>query len=200
MATDRKLAGDFWLHEFSGWEGASESQVARLRETVARVLQPLRNRYGTVIPTSWLTWSSGARRAGSHAQGGTVDFVIPGADLFDVFQWGTTYLLPSGYIGRWIYEPERTALEGAPQGEHIHVAPRQDMIAYNGDSTIQALEETDEGRYVLHSEYYDGLGTELDPYQLPGVVARAGASPWWLLVLPLGWLFILAGQASPRPS
>lgn len=199
MASDRSLSGNFALHEFEGWERASETQVEALQETVARVLQPIRNRFGRVRPTSWLYWSDGTPRTGAHAQGGTVDFVTPDADLWEVFEWGKTYLLPSGFVGRWIYEPHRTALEGAPQGEHIHMAPRGDMLAYNGDGRIQALEETDEGRYVLHSEYVDGLGTELNPYQVAGVTTQADGRPWlWIGILILAWGLNLAGQAVPR--
>ena len=147
---DRRLSADFWLHEFTGWQDATDAQVRRLEETVSRVLQPLRNRFGKVTPTSWVSWRSGAPRTGSHAFGGTVDFVVDGGRTREAFEWGARYLVPAGYIGRWIYEPDRSAAEGHPQGEHIHMAPVVDMVDHAGDPRIQVLEELDEGNFVFY--------------------------------------------------
>lgn len=147
---DRRLSANFWLHEFPGWNRpeTTEADVARLRETVARVLQPIRNAMGTdVIPTSWTHWSSGAARTGSHAHGGTVDFVVADGRTFEAFEWGARHLAPTGYVGRWIYEPERSAAEGQRQGEHIHMAPVEAMVEHVGDPSIQVLVEREEGRY-----------------------------------------------------
>lgn len=152
MATDRRLSANFRLSEFSGWERATEAQVARLRDTVARVLQPLRSALGvTVYPSSWLEWSDGTPRTGSHAEGGTVDFVVSQGLTRDAWEWGKGALVPSGYVGRWIYEPARSATEGVEQGEHIHVAPVRDMREAFGPekADIQVLEEESEGVYRL---------------------------------------------------
>ncbi|MGE0347372.1 MAG: hypothetical protein AB7N73_15030 [Gemmatimonadales bacterium] len=168
MATDRQLSRNFRLSEFPGWERATEEDVARLEETVARVLQPIRTTFGVpVTPTSWMHWSSGEPRTGSHAHGGTVDFVVGAGLTPDVFEWGSQHLIPSGYIGRWIYEPARSAAEGTPQGEHIHMAPRDAMLEAFGDSKIQVLEEREEGNYFLHFE--------VAPVAWGALLAAAGA-------------------------
>lgn len=151
MARDRQLSADFWLREFPGWEEATEDDVARLQPTVARVLQPIRSAFGVPVrPTSWMRWSSGELRTGSHAHGGTVDFVVGDGRTPEVFEWGAQQLIPAGYIGRWIYEPQR----GGPdaQGEHIHMAPLGAMVEVFADSRIQVLEEREEGEYFLHFE------------------------------------------------
>lgn len=163
MALDRRLSANFWLHEFTGWERATEAQVRELEETVARVLQPIRNRFGKVIPTSWIAWSSGELRDGSHAEGGTVDFIVgdSGELTREAFEWGARYLIPAGYIGRWIYEPARAAdpARGVRrQGEHIHMAPVRAMVASIGDARIQVLEELEEGQYVFFRTAALGLG------------------------------------------
>ena len=150
MALDRKLSRDFWLHEFTGWAAADEAQVAQLQETVTRVLQPTRSHFGVPVrPTSWLTWSDGTERTGSHAHG-AIDYVVDNGLTREAFEWAGRVLVPSGYIGRLIYEPERAATVATPrQGEHIHMAPRAAMLAYNQDGSIQVLEEQEEGRYVF---------------------------------------------------
>lgn len=158
MQADRRLSRDFWLHEASGWERATDAQVAALEETVARVLQPIRSTFGVPVRiTSWIAWSSGDLRGGSHAQGGTVDFTVGDGRTRDVYEWAATELVPAGYIGRLIYEPKRTASEGEPQGEHVHLAPRDAMIEAFGDPRIQVLEERAEGQYVFY-RVATGLG------------------------------------------
>lgn len=188
MAADRQLSRNFWLHEAPCFWKASELQVERLQETVARVCQPLRNQFGPVLITSWLWWSDGCLpRTGAHAQGGTVDLVIPGHTL-EAWEWGNIHLMPSGYIGRWIWEPERWRDGERVQGEHIHCAPRDDMLAAYGDGKIQSLWETEEGSYRLAFDWTFG-GTYVDPFELPGFEVVAEASfPWWIpaaLLLPL---------------
>lgn len=158
MATDRQLSRDFWLHEFSGWERATEPEVSQLQETVVRVLQPTRSHFGVeLIPTSWLEWSDGTPRTGAHGYG-AVDYVLADGRTREAFDWSHQYLVPAGYIGRLIYEPQRTAAEGEPQGEHIHMAPVRTMVAYNGDRTVEVLEEREEGHYVLARVAAAGLG------------------------------------------
>lgn len=191
MAEDRQLSRNFWLHEFPCWEEATEEEVARLQETVARVLQPIRDRWGRIVPTSWIWWrDSCTRRSGAHDYGGTVDFVALDADLREVWEWGRQYLLPAGYIGRWIYEPQRRAPE-TPQEEHIHMAPVQDMVALRGDREIQALEETSEGRYALYESFQAPQG--------PLIRAGVGSGVWGIL-LALGLLVTLALGRSPAAS
>lgn len=153
MAADRQLSANFRLSEFPGWREASEHDVELLEETVARVLQPLRSAFGVrVRPTSWMRWSDNTPRTGAHAHGGTVDFVVDQGRTAEAFEWGAQELIPSGYIGRWIYEPTRTEAEGQAQGEHIHMAPRAAMVEQFADSRIQVLEERGEGDYFLHFE------------------------------------------------
>lgn len=150
MAADRQLSRNFWLHEFPGWERATDSDVSMIAETVVRVLQPIRSELGSAVrPTSWLWWSDGTPRTGAHSHAGTIDFVVDGGRTFDAFDWANTALVPAGYIGRLIYEPERTGAPN-PQGEHIHMAPRAAMISVYGDPDIQVLRETSEGSYSLY--------------------------------------------------
>lgn len=193
MIADRQLAADFWLNEAPCWWLATESQVAKLEETVARVAQPIRRAFGPTYITSWLWWSGGcAPRDGVHAFGGTIDLVVGGGRTFEAWEWGNLHLMPTGYLGRWIYEPEIRGPDGEKiQGEHIHAAPREDMIAYNGDARIQSLRETEPGRYVLAYDWTFG-GTREDPFEIPGieVVAGAGDPWWWLLGLALAIPFL----------
>lgn len=178
MAADRQLSRDFWLHEFTGWQAASEDQVAQLEETVARVLQPVRSHLGVPVrPTSWLRWSDGTPRTGAHAYG-ALDFVADDDRTREAFDWLHVHVVPTGYVGRLIYEPVRSASEGEPQGEHVHVAPRDAMLAYNGDGTIEVLEETTEGRYVF---------------------ARIAAAAGALGAALLGVIFFLASRR-PQPT
>jgi hypothetical protein len=195
MATDRQLSRDFWLREFSGWQDATELEVGRLHETVARVLQPVRDRWGPVIPTSWLRWSDGSRRTGAHGVGGTVDFVTPSSPMRDVWEWGRVEILPAGYVGRWIYEPTFPG----EQREHIHVAPRDDMAAAYGRFDVGAYEETSPGVYVLvggpgpsGGGGGGGSGAYGDPYVLPGLTATVGHR-WWPLALA-ALILALAGR------
>lgn len=151
MALDRQLSRNFWLREFPGWERASEGDVEAAAETVARVLQPIRTALGVPVRvTSWMWWSDGSERTGSHSQPGTVDFVANGGRTFDAFEWANVNLVPAGYIGRLIYEPARSASEGTRQGEHVHMAPRDAMVAVFADPAIQVLRETAEGQYAMY--------------------------------------------------
>lgn len=192
MAEDIQLSRNFRLSEAPCWWKADASQVARLQETAARVLQPIRQRFGETVITSWLWWRDGCvPRTGAHGQGGTVDFVVPGANLWEVFEWGNQHLMPSGYIGRWIYEPETGS-----QGEHIHVAPRWDMQEAFGDSTIKSLRELPSGDTYVYHEWTEG--TLQNPYELEPLVVTATAG--WGTFLGIGLLFSLftldmAGQS-----
>ncbi len=151
MAADRQLSRNFWLAEFPGFERASESDVAAVAETVARVLQPVRYAVGVPVRvSSWMWWSDGTPREGSHSQPGTVDFVVDGGRTRQAFEWATSNLIPTGYIGRLIYEPPRSAAEGTPQGEHVHLAPRAAMVEAFGDPDIQVLQEGAEGEYSFY--------------------------------------------------
>lgn len=179
------LGSNFVLGEFPCWERATTDDVANLQRTVTWVLQPVRNRWGPVVPTSWKWWRSGCTpREGSHAQGGTVDFVTPEANMRAVFDWGVHTLLPQGYIGRWIYEPATEA-----QGEHIHVAPRADMVAAFGKGDIGAYVETGPGEYAYAGGTWGGhTGASWDPIPIPGldvVIPSPGAygSQTWLVLL-----------------
>lgn len=161
MAADRRLARNFTVGELPGYELATEADVDRLEETVARVLQPIRTHFGVPVRiTSWMWWSSGEPREGSHAHGGTVDFVVGDGRTREAYEWAATNIVPAGYVGRLIYEPERSRSEGVPQGEHIHLAPRAAMLEAFGDPRIQVLEETAEGEYTFFRVATGiGLGT-----------------------------------------
>lgn len=175
-----RLSRDFTLEELPGYEHASPEDIARVQETIARVLQPIRNRFGVPVRvTSWRWWSSGAPREGAHEHGGTVDYVVDGGLTRAAFEWAAETLIPSGYIGRLIYEPERSAAEGEPQGEHIHVAPRDAMLQVFGDAKIEVLEEQEEGRYTFFR-------------------AASGVGLGALAILA-GWFF-LAGRGRPVTS
>lgn len=190
---DRQLSKHFWLHEAPCWEHASETDVAKLQETAARVLQPVRNVFGPVYITSWKWWRDGCEpRTGTHAQGGTVDFVVSGGRTEDAWRWGNTHLMPSGYIGRWIYEPD-----GPSQNEHIHMAPRADRMALKGDGSIKSLRELPNGDMYVFQSWE--AGTFVNPYRLEGITAYATAGiPWWLaagMILAL-WTADLSVQAA----
>lgn len=75
LVPDRELTPHFWLHEFPVWWLATPYQVAELRGQLTRFWEPLRAHTGRLIPTSWLWWSSGIRRANAHTHPGTVDMV-----------------------------------------------------------------------------------------------------------------------------
>lgn len=194
MIADRQLSANFWLHEFPEWEKATEADVARLKSTVQQVLQPTRNRWGRVRPTSWRWWSGGVPRDGAHRHGGTVDFVTLDAPMREVASWGVEALLPSGYIGRWIWEPERGETSSTPaQGEHIHVAPVAAMAEVFGISDIGAFEETTEGTYVPMAGPFWGphTGAYGDPIPLPGIVVAVphNLGRWLLLGAAVGFVF-----------
>lgn len=138
-------------------------------------------------------WVSGCTpRSGSHGQGGTVDFEVAGGKTLEAWEWGNVHLMPSGYVGRWIYEPETGA-----QREHIHMAPRADMLAYNGDGRIQSLKELPDGSTYVFQEWT--AGTFVNPYRLEPIVVVAQADmPWWLglgLLFAL-WTFDMSSQAT----
>lgn len=196
MAEDRQLARNFWLRWVPCWTMATENDVAKLQETTARVLQPLRNEFGAVYVTSWKWWSSGCvARTGSHAQGGTIDLSVEGqGNTLRAWEWGNTYLMPSGYIGRWIYEPAT-----ATQGPHIHMSPRADMLAEFGDGRIQSLKELPDGGHYVFQEWT--AGTFVNPYELEGITAHGTARadiPWWLAlgILFSLWSFDMSSQAT----
>ena len=189
---DTRLGLNFRLGEFPCWQKATAGDVARLADTVRHVLQPVRDRWGRVVVTSWKWWRAGcAPRTGSHAEGGTVDFVTPDASLRDVFAWGVHHLLPLGHVGRWIYEP-RTAT----QGEHIHVASRADMLAQFGDGQALAFIERPAGGYDPVSpegpgQFWDGDG----PTSIPGLTVTVAAPPPWMSWVLLG---LIGGELAKR--
>jgi len=165
MARDRRLTADFRVSEAPCWWESSEEQADRLQETAARVLQPSRNVFGPIQVTSWTHWSDCSPRTGAHAHGGTVDVVPLKADTREVWEWMAVHLVPSGYIGRLIYEPTTP-----DQNEHIHIAPREDMVAAHGDARIQVLEELPDGSYRL---FFDD--TPGGPIPIPGLTVTAPA-------------------------
>lgn len=129
MATDRQLSRHFWLHEFPGWEQATEEEVERLRSTVIEpILQPTRDRWGVIWPSSWTHWRSGRRRTGAHADGGAVDFVPRDAPIPVVHAWMAANLRDR--IGELIDERD-----------HIHVT------RWGLGGRGQVLVEPTEGEY-----------------------------------------------------
>jgi len=179
MIADRQLSRDFWLHEIPCWELYTEAQADEAAEFAARVAQPIRHQFGRTDITSGRYWAAGCvPRTGSHAFG-AMDLVVSGGRTKEAWKWGATALMPSGYIGRWIYEPTRYDETGRKiQGEHIHVAPREAMLAYNGDGRIQALEELEDGSTYVFLDWVGG--TQANPYELdPLVVTASRGLPWW---------------------
>lgn len=178
------LGPNFTLGEFPCWDYATAEDVGHLTETVDRVLQPVRDRWGPVVPTSWMRWRDGcALRQGAHGQGGTVDFIVPGANLRTVFDWGVAQLVPLGYLGRWIYEPTTT-----DQNEHIHAAPVADMLAAFNKGDRLAFVETQDGEYAAVGQpgpWGGHTGSPTDPIPIPGVDVTV-AGPGRLLA----WVFL----------
>ena len=193
MIADRQLTRNFWLHEAPCWELATEADARKLQESAARVLQPVRNVFGPTYISSWKWWRDGCTpRTGPHREGGTIDFVVSGGRTEDAWKWGNTHLMPSGYIGRWIYEPD-----GPSQNEHIHMAPRADMIAAAGLDDIKSLRELPNGDTFVFQSWE--AGTYVNPYELEGITAYATAGiPLWLAAVLLGLLVTadLSGQAA----
>lgn len=76
LAPEQRLTRSFKLHEFPLWWLASPKQVALLRAQLSRFWQPLRDRVGAMVPTSWM-WSraTGRPRTGAHSDPGTADMV-----------------------------------------------------------------------------------------------------------------------------
>lgn len=173
-----RLGPNFTLEEMPCWRYASSEDVARLEETVRRVLQPIRDRWGPVVVTSWRWWSSGCReRTGAHAAGGTVDFITPDADLTDVFAWGISQPWRD-YVGRWIYEP---AVPGH-QGEHIHVAPIRDMSQMFAKADSAAFIETRPGQYTGVPGWGGHTGGPDDPIEVEGLTVTVSRNlPLWLI-------------------
>jgi hypothetical protein len=197
VPADRQLSRNFWLSEFRGWEQATAAQVERLQETVDRVLQPIRDVFGRVVPSSWTRWSSGEPRTGTHAEGGTVDFITLDADLEgDVFPWGRAELLPAGYLGRWIYEPDRSGPTGTlVQRKHIHAAPRADMLEAFGIGDVAAFTESTEGVYLYAGGSWDGVsGAYGDPIPLPGFIVSVDPNPLKWALAAAGAFIVLRGD------
>lgn len=184
------IAPNFTLEEMPCYTRASASDVAKLTETVDRVLEPIREVFGEVVVTSWKWWDAGCtlRTGSAHQQGGTVDFVTPQSSLMKVFGWGTLFM-PRDYVGRWIYEPSFPAVLDAAgnvvkpaQGEHIHVAPIADMVAEFGSSygDSAAYVETSRDVYTPVAGWGGSLGTQANPIKLGGVsVALPSSIPAW---------------------
>lgn len=187
-----ELSRNFTLEEMPCHAKASPADIAALKRTATNVLQPIRDHFGVpVVVTSWAWWKDGCvRRTGAHNGGGTVDFVVPGVSLQDVFRWGLD-ILPRDYVGRWIYEPA-----GPSQGEHIHVAPIADMVAAFGP------QKADSAAYVLTGPdsftpvpgWGGATGAADDPISIEGItVTVPGASsiaPW-----ALGAVTVILGAA-----
>lgn len=198
MVADRQLSANFRLSRMPCWERASEDDVARLRETVARVLQPARDRWGAIVVSSWRWWRDGCTpRSGAHAGGGTVDIVPFGAPAPQVFEWLRRYIVPAGYVGRLIYEPDWWRDGGDEpagpgdvkvQGEHIHIAPRRDMADAGLPDDVGVYEETQPGSYayVGPGPVWGGhTGAWGDPIPIEGFVATVSPTYKWLALLAI---------------
>ncbi|KKM75385.1 hypothetical protein LCGC14_1390750 [marine sediment metagenome] len=189
-----RLSPNFTLEEMPCYERAGPTDVARIRTTAERVLQPVRDRWGLTRVSSWKWWRSGCTpRSGSHAHGGTVDFTVPGADLRAVFDWGLKALMPLGYIGRWIYEPELRGPAGEVlQGAHIHMAPVADMVSAYGPSRgdSAAYVEGPQNVYTPVPGWGGASGAYGDPIELEGLTVTVSRSvPWWAKLFAAGIVF-----------
>jgi len=164
---------NFRLSEFPGWEKATEAEVKILElEAVRNFLQPVRDKWGIIRPSSWLRWSDGRLRTGAHADPATVDFVPGQASIPDVFQWARSSGLPFGKL--------------IDERDHIH----RTRPGVQG-AQQQAYVEYVEGSYAPANGagFPGGAGAWGSPIELPGLsVAVAGTrSPWiaWLAVAAL---------------
>lgn len=149
--------GDFYLEEPAFARGvptASPIQLANLRDLVDNILQPIRDRFGPVVPTSWTVYSSGAPRTGAHATGGAVDFQVPGASLEDVHRWAAGALW--GRFGELGREPH-----------HIHVT----LPPIGGTNDVWVKDQA--GNYTRPPWFYE----------LPGIQVGGGSADpsWWAL-------------------
>ena len=107
---DRQLSRDFRLSEWPCWELASAVEVAQLQQLTRDVLQPARDRWGAIRPTSWRWWRDGCRpRTGDHAAG-AVDVVPLAASTREVARWLGEHR--HGRFGRVLDE-----------GDHLHITP-----------------------------------------------------------------------------
>lgn len=187
MARDRKLAPNFWLHEFPCWELATEADVSELARTVRNVLQPARERWGRIVPTSWSWWKSGCTpRTGAHGHPGSVDFVPLDTPVPTVHRWAAKAL--AGSYGEIIDERD-----------HIHVtAPGIGAPL----SAPQVLVEPSEGVYVSvdpDAGFPGGWGSFGRPFELEGLtVSVPGRSPW-VWALAGGLLLVVLGYESRAP-
>lgn len=177
MNPDRRISRNFVLSEFSGWQTATAGEILRLEEFVHSVLQPIRDRWGVIIPTSWRTWSSGEPRTGAHAQG-AVDFVPAEAPMMDVHMWAAYNL--RGRYGEIIDERD-----------HIHVTPP----GVGGDGEV--LVEYREGEYAAvdptAARWRLPDGTV---YELPGIVATVAGPRTWLGIVLAAGLLLEMGRRS----
>lgn len=192
-----QLSANFTLEEMPCWERATPADVARLQETVTNVLQPARDRWGRIRVTSWKWWksSSCSPRTGSHAGGGTVDFISLDSPLRDVFEWGVG-ALDRDYVGRWIFEPYVAGVQGA----HIHVAPRADMWDQLAKADSSAWVEGPPNTYTPVPGWGGHSGTFLDPIEVEGIeVTVSRPFPDWLKLALAGVGFgIILRSASSR--
>lgn len=171
---------NFSLHEFRGWEQATEAQVAVLElEAVRTFLQPIRDQWGRIDPSSWLRWSSGVLRTGAHADPGTVDFVPAGAPIPQVFQWIQGQGLPYGTL--------------IDERDHIHRTRPGAQGAYQ-----KAYVEGAEGSYASANAgagFPGGAGAWGQPIELPGLsVSVAGPSTRWGAWIAVAALLLALGR------
>lgn len=163
LGARHQLSRNFRLGEFSGWQLAESPQLEQLERVVRTILQPIRDTFGAVVPTSWYAWSSGAPRTGAHGTGGAVDFVVPGTPLPVVWAWARSNLR----VGEFIDERD-----------HLHAT--LPGIGGQGEFLIEPIE----GEYVAPG---DAPGASWRPdspwYELPGITATVSRYPGWLVAL-----------------
>lgn len=181
MAEDRRLSRNFVLREFSGWERATEQQVAKLYRIVREVLQPARDAWGAIRPTSWLR-STGS---GAHRDGDAVDFVPMQADIPPVHRWIAANR--AGAFGELIDERN-----------HIHVT----SPGVGGWGEV--LVEPTEGEYAAVDDPTAERPSNGAPawwYELPGLTATVAGPRTAAWILVGGLLLALLGSdrgAAPR--
>ena len=182
MAPDRQLSANFWLHEFPCYEHATEADVAFLQETVDQRLQPTRDRFGRIVPTSWRWWRRHCTpREGAHGDPGTVDIVPLDAPIPEVHRWMAAHVPYGEVIDEFDHIHITRPGVGDPHGPEALVGDRA--------SGFVAVDPT--------VGFPGGEGTYGRPFDLPGLTVSVARFPnlRWAVA---GAVLLLVASAAGR--